>query len=264
LLLTLSMARSNTVFVLSTHPPTRAVERYWLGYTVVWGVFAAVVMLGGWAEQWRDAPLMAMGIGFAAGAMVPLWRPHDDERRLPWHERTATKMVTAVGGLALLMNYFCTPYFFEVLGMHFGFKSTINIQGNPVFLYLMTVAYFATYAVIVCAAYRQATRLAAPWRYPAMVLAPFAVAFLETALNTNPWMRNLFWFDDMTFMLWFGTISYGACFVFALPLWLHAPRLRLSRVFVALLAAMIGIVITFEVLRAVVVAVGLDHAVAIG
>jgi hypothetical protein len=49
----------------------RAVERYWLRHTVVWGVAAAVIMLGGFAERWRDVGLMTMGVLFAAGTVVP-------------------------------------------------------------------------------------------------------------------------------------------------------------------------------------------------
>jgi hypothetical protein len=56
-------------------------------------------------------------------------------------------------------------------------------------------------------------------------------------------------------MLWFGTLSYGSCFALVLPAWLAidddpaaAPR-SLARVLVDLLAAMMAIVVVFELLR---------------
>lgn len=239
----------------SESPARRAVERYWLLYTPAWGLVAAIVMVGGFAERWGDGPLMALGIAFALGAVVPpiAW-PIASERRLPIAERTATKLCATVVGFSLLMNYFCTPYFFDVLHMHYGFLATIVIRNNPVFLYLMTVAYFATYFVLVSAGHRFARGLSHPYRVPAIAVAPFAVAFLETALNANPFMTRLFCFDDVTFMLWFGTLSYGACFVWALPVWTRVDerpgaRTPLARVVTDTLAANMGIVVTFELLR---------------
>ena len=171
--------------VLSPNPAKRAVERYWLGYTVAWGIAAGVIMLGGFAERWGDVELMILGVAFALGTVIPpIARPHESQAGKPWYLRTATKMSLAVVGFSLLMNYFCTPYFFDVLHMHFGFDTAIHIQQNPVFLYLMTVAYFATYSVLVCIAHRLARRIEGPLRYPALVLAPFVVMKFGTDLLT--------------------------------------------------------------------------------
>jgi hypothetical protein len=235
--------------LLSAQAPKRAVELYWLRYTLVWGLVAAVIMLGGVAETWGDAELIFLGIVFALGAVVPpIVRAVDRDK--PVVERTAAKMVVSVVGLSLLMNYFCTPYFFDVLHMHFGFNTSINIRNNPVFLYLMTVAYFATYSVLVCMSYRVAMRGPASIRWLLIALAPFLVAFLETVLNANPFMKSLFCFDDMAFMLWFGTLSYGACFLFAMPLWIRIDdTLPMRFVVLGVLVVMTAIVISFALLR---------------
>ncbi len=245
--------------LLSANPAKRAVERYWLWYTPVWGIAGGVVMVSGLAESWGDAPLMWLGVGLALGAVLPpLLLPDPEERTRPLCERTAFKFAVSVVGFAFLMNYFCTPYFFDVLHMHYGFDTQLNIQNNPIFLYFMTVAYFATYSVLLSAGYRLSARALAGARRSAVLLAtglvPFAVAALETALNANPFMKSLFCYDDMTFMMWFGTLSYGACFLFAMPVWVSideqpgAPT-SLGQVVVRVAAAMMGIVITFEVLR---------------
>lgn len=240
--------------LLSSQPTRRHVERYWLWFTPVWGLAAGLIMLTGLAERWGDTELMIFGVSMMLGAVGPpiLW-PHVDDRARPIHERTGLKMSAAVIAIAFLMNYFCTPFFFDVLHMHYGFDTRINIQNNPVFLYLTTVAYFATYCVLVCAAYRWCTRLfAGPKRWLAGALAPLLVALLETALNANPFMKGLFCFDEPGFMLTFGTFSYGTCFMFVLPLWLHIDdreRTPISHIVLGTGAAMMGIVISFELLR---------------
>lgn len=239
--------------LLAERPAKRAVERYWLRYTLVWGSVVAVIMVTGQAARWGDAELMVLGVVLALGAVVPpVLRPHESERTVAVTQRTAFRLGGSVVGYALLMNYFCTPYFFDVLHMHFGFDTTINIQNNPVFLYFMTVAYFATYSVMLCASFRASRRLPVALRGVGGAVAPFAVAFLETLLNANPFTASVFCFDDPAFMLWFGTLSYGSCFVFILPVWLGSDERTPSRgstVAVGVLASMMAIAITFELLR---------------
>ncbi len=247
--------------MLSANPERRAVERAWLYYTPVWGAVAALVMVSGAAERWGDGPLMALGVALAAGAIVPpLWQARAEPR--PWRERTAVKLTLSVTGLALGMNYLCTPYFFDVLHMHYGFRATLAVEHNPVFLYLMTVAYFATYFVIVCAVYRwmrdkQRVGRNARARLPAALAglgACLSVAALETLLNANPFMRRLFCFDDLRLMLWFGTLSYGSCFAWMLPGWLAiddepAAARPLQRVLLDLALGLGAITVTFALLR---------------
>lgn len=209
--------------VSAENPGKRAAERYFLGYTLVWGPLAGLVMLGGWAERWGDAELLLFGGLLGAGAVAgPLLRPGPGERTQPWARRAGVKLALSVVLFALLYNYFQTPFFFEVLHMHYGFGSTLNVDSNPVFLYLLTVAYFATYCALVNAAFRFASRsFAGAPRVLAMGAAPFVVAFLESALNANPFMRSLFCFDDMALMLSFGTFCYGVALALALAVWIR-------------------------------------------
>src|SRR5439155_26180917 len=79
---------------LSSHPGKRAVERYWLLYTPVWGAISAVVMIGGFVERWGDLGCMIYGIALAAGAIaVPLVLRVPEERDEPIHRRAGFKMV---------------------------------------------------------------------------------------------------------------------------------------------------------------------------
>ena len=244
---------------LSTHPGKRATERFWLYYTPVWGAMSAVVMLGGVATRWGDVECMIYGVALALGAIVgPLVLRAPEERALPLHQTAAFKMVLSVTGLAFGLNYSQTPFFWDVLHMHYGFGVELTIQNNPVFLYLVSVAYFSTYAVLCAMAFR-ALRAAFAGRSrvlekSAYVVAPMAMALLETVLNANPFMKSLFCYDDMTFMLWFGTLAYGVAFVYALPMWMandEAPGQSVSAGadVVFLFAALYADVLTLDVLR---------------
>lgn len=215
--------------VLSPNPAKRAIERYWLLYTLVWGGVCAVVMLGGFAERWGDVELMLFGLVLALGAVVgPFLVRSPEQRSVRFPNTTAFKMVLSVVLFAFGLNYTETPYFWEVLHMHYGFGATWTIDSNPIFLYFLTIAYFATYSVLLCITFRFVrTRLAgAPrWvRIPAYAIAPFGVAFFETLFNANPWTTRIFCYDDMGLMLWFGTLSYGIAFMFALPVWLNVDE----------------------------------------
>ncbi|MFO0616804.1 MAG: hypothetical protein U0414_29690 [Polyangiaceae bacterium] len=240
----------------------RAVERYWLLYTLLWGGAAAAVMMTGLAERWGDVELMIFGATLGAGAVLPpaLFPRDAEERARPIHERTATKLGLSVVMFAFLMNYFTTPFFYDVLHMHYGFRVRWTIRQNPIFLYLLTVAYFATYCALLLAVARWSRRIGArlprPLAWLPVALAPFAVAALETALNANPFMTRLFCYDSAPFALSFGTLSYGACFCFTLPVWwsiderAEGSRTPIGRVVVWSSAAMFGMVVVFELLRA--------------
>ncbi len=243
----------------SPNPSKRAVERYWLWYTPVWGALAGGVMLSGWAEEWGDGPLLAQGVLLALGAVLgPHWFCAPEDRGRPLRELSSVKLSLSVVGFAFLMNYFCTPFFFDVLHMHYGFQTQLNIQNVPLFLYFMTVAYFATYAALVMIGYR-VVRSALAGRSRWLVglgaaLVPFVVAGFETAMNANPFMSRLFCYDDMGFMMWFGTLCYGTCFVFCLPVWMSIDELpgrvtAYTQLAVGVLAAMMMIVISFELYR---------------
>jgi cycloeucalenol cycloisomerase len=211
-------------WLLSSHPGKRATERFWLAYTPVWGAIAGIVMVSGLAERWGDAELMALGVGLALpAALGPLFLRVPEERDVPLFDRAGVKLSLSVTLFSLLLNYSQTWFFFDVLHARYGFNASIKLRDSPVFLYFMTVAYFATYSVILLAAYRASQRwLAAMPRLLRMlgaVLACVVVALLETAFNATPLTQHLYCFDDMQFALWFGSLVYGLAFVCVLPVW---------------------------------------------
>jgi len=245
--------------LFAVHPGKRSVEKVWLLYTLVWGAVCGVVMIGGFAEHYRDLGLMLLGLGIALPALVlPMFVRADEERGRPWYDTAGTKLSLSVVAFSLLLNYTQTPFFFDVLHAHFGFRSTLNIRNNPCFLYLMTIAYFSTYAVLLMMAYRASQQLlAATPRFVRVLgagLACIVVAGLETVLNANPFTRHLYCFDDVGFALWFGSLAYGLSFMFILPVWIGiderpGERTPLLHVLAFVLAAVYADSLALDVLR---------------
>jgi hypothetical protein len=211
-----------SVRFLSENPGKRAVERFTLFYTPVWGAVLGVVMTTGVAESWGDLELMLLGLALFAGAAVgPFLWPAREDRGLRLHRRYAFKIVLWVTLFSFLANYFGTAYFYEVLHAHYGFATRIHLNDVPLFLYFTTVAYFSTYVVLLNIGWRVGKTLLRPRSRLLFALfcacLPYVVAGLESALNANPWMGALYCFDDLPFALWFGTLSYGTWLVIVMP-----------------------------------------------
>lgn len=243
------------VSVLAEDEGKRALERAWLIYTPAWGGAAAIVMLTGLAERWGDVELMAFGVVAMLGTFVAAWLSMPpSERARPIFERTAVKQALAVTALSFGLNYFQTPFFFDVLHMRYGFRATWVIERNPVFLYFLTVSYFATYSVLACIAMRGLARLSAswPWRALSVLLVACALAFLETLANANPFMTRLFCYGEPAMMYSFGTLAYGISLALAIPGWLWLDESKGARL--SVLAAV----------GCTVLAVALDTAVVAG
>jgi cycloeucalenol cycloisomerase len=203
------------------------VERFWLRYTLVWSVAAGVVMVGGFAERWGDLPLMAFAIVMAAPAVLgPIVLGE-------------TTLMLSVVAFSLLLNYSQTQFFFDVLHAHYGFHVRWHIRGNPVFLYILTIPYFATY----CALLRVVDR----YFGGRALLACLLVALLETLLNATPLTRHLYCFDDLRFALWFGTLAYGISFVCILPVW--RSNLPLKHALIGVCAAVYVDSLALDLLR---------------
>lgn len=269
--------------IFSENPGKRAAERWYLIYTPVWGGAGALVMVSGlgvsWSRQpWGDVAFFLFGLLVWMGVVVGgyVFRAAEDAGR-PWHRLYHTKFQIWMFVFAFLGNYF-TEYFYEVLHMQYGFETRWNVNDVPFFLYMMTVAYFSTYGTLINL-FRRFTLSRLPASAPGWLRAStflpacFVVAGLETALNANPWMASLFCYDDMPFMLWFGTLMYGLWFVVTAPLWFPIDEepgrdTPLSQVWLTALAGFMLVIVVNEGIRSVVAphftvvehgAVGLDH-----
>ena len=208
-----------------------AVERAWLFFTPVWGLACAAVMITRLAEdKMGDFGLLAFGVANAIGAVVVApWLALRNMPNAKQHLGTAVAMATGCVVLSFGLNFFQTPFFWDVLHMRYGFKVSDHwrIDRNPIFLYFLTVPYFATYTALCCGITRVVDAAmprrttSAPVYWAVLYVAPLATAFLETALNANPFSDKIFCYDDLSLALGFGSFCYAISFVAALPVWLH-------------------------------------------
>jgi cycloeucalenol cycloisomerase len=191
----------------------------YLAYTPVWGAACGVMMLGGFVEKWGDGPLCALGFGlwFVLLAAGFAFRAPEDRGR-PFHQLYHVKLSAFMAVFAFLANYFGTRYFYEVLDMHYGFRTTWNLNDVPLFLYPLIAVYFTTYAVLLDVALAAAAAVGIG-RASALVLTSLALAAVETSLHSNPWMRASFCYGSLRVALVLGTAMYGLSFVIAGPLW---------------------------------------------
>jgi cycloeucalenol cycloisomerase len=206
----------------SRNPGKLAAERWYLIYTLIWVGVVGVVMMSGLAVAWSRSPwgdiaFMTLGVGVWLGLLVGGYiRRVPEDRERPWHRLYHTKFMVWMFIFAFLGNYY-TEYFYEILHLQYGFETRWNLNHVPLFLYFLTVAYFTTYGTLLNFVRRAAAPYA--WSWLAYLSACFAVAGLETALNANPFIGSLFCYDDLGFVLWFGTLMYGTWFVVTGWLW---------------------------------------------
>ncbi len=267
----------------SANPGKRAAERWYLIYTPIWGAVAGLTMATGLAAAWSGSPwgdvaFLVQGVGLWLGGLAGgyLLRAPEDAGR-PWWRLYHTKFQLWMFLFAFLGNWW-SEYFYEILHMQYGFRTHWNLHHVPFFLYPMTVAYFTTYGTLINVFRRWAVSRLPPgaprWARTAVYLPVcFVVAGLETVLNANPFTHSLFCFDDLPFMLWFGTITYGLWFVVASPLWFPIDEepgvdTPMGRVAESALAGFMLVLIVSETIRSEVApyfttvqrgAIGLDN-----
>ena len=130
--------------LLSENPAKRQAERWLLTYSPLWIAVMAVVTLTRCFKAWGDAGHMLLGVALC----LPLWIvPLLIERDRPLRERYLAKAMVYITLLSLVQNLYGARLFFEGLGMQYHFNVHIVWNGTPLFLYLVTVAYFSTYYV---------------------------------------------------------------------------------------------------------------------
>ncbi len=215
---------------LSSDPGKAATERFVLLYTPIWIAFVGVVMLTGIYRDWSDPGFMLFGL--AAGAplvLVPYLNPRAEDASKPVWATSWFRLNLWISIFVLFGSYVGTHYFFDVVGMRYGFATRWNLGAElvgdsdgevPLFLYPLTQAYFMTYHVVMTVILRALTtrfglgRLA---RGALIVTLAYAVAFAETFFMAIPALADVFEYADRGRMLAWGSLFYASYFVVSMP-----------------------------------------------
>lgn len=204
--------------MLATRPDKRFTEIFVLAYTPVWIGAVLWAMTSGVLRRWNELEHLAFGVAlalplFVAPLVARVGAP-------PLVDRHAFRFVVLITIFAFLQCWFGSVLFFDVFGMEYHFRTALVWNGTPAFLYLMTVAYFATYYVVQIVVWRAVRhRMKSP---TAALLSRAALAYLtamaETAGMANDLLAEWFSYRDRTFVMLVGSIAYGAIFFVTLPL----------------------------------------------
>lgn len=216
-------ARGAGAEAAATVPPfLSAPTGFYLLYTPVWVGVVAAVLLGRAIAGWGDREYLLFGIAVAAPIWLwPLWPRHRDaEPGAALARRQGAKLALFITVLSFLQNYFGTPFFARCFGLEYRFPARLSLNGYPVFLSLLTVAYFATYFSVMQAGLRLVERVTARWladwprlrllrRFGVSLVLAYAMAFVETLTMATDLLAGYFAYASKERMLFVGSLCYG-------------------------------------------------------
>jgi cycloeucalenol cycloisomerase len=220
-------------------------ERAVLAYTPIWMVAVATLMFSRAFAGWGDGGHLLIGAGLA----LPLWLlPFLAERDRPFLERYATRFAAWIAVTTFVQAYFGSLFFFERLGMEYHFPVKLQWNGTPVFLYLMTIAYFSTYYTVLGIVVRTV-----PGPRPLVAaVACYAVAFAETWFMASDLIKEWFFYRNRDFVQTWGSLCYGTVFFVTLPSFLDLRERPLRRGIESALAANLVVLILYELYGALI------------
>jgi cycloeucalenol cycloisomerase len=216
----------------SANPDKAWGEKFFLIYTPIWILQIVLATLFGWSKSLGDLGLLIQSclVTFPM-FLVPLiiHRSRDGKK---WYQMYWFKADLYIFIFSVMGAYFGTEYFFDVLGMvynypqvHLTFDSALVGSGKqsvPVIMYLLTMAYFMTYhvtAIIVLRRLKTSRQRWVAWLFPLAIPAiGYFWAWMETYAMTNPMMKGIFYYQDISRMLSYGSILYACFFIVSFPI----------------------------------------------
>ena len=209
----------------------RANTSFSLVYSPLWMIAIGALMVTRRMTVWGNFEHLAFGAALA----LPAWiypftssAARADANR-PLGARYATHFAVAITLTTLIQTYFGSILFFDRLGMEYHFHTTWILNGTPVFLYLVTIAYFTTYYTVMVAIDRPIARhLRGPARWFARFAICYAVAFAETFFMASPMISDFFSYREKRYALLIGSIAYGFLFFVTLPIFVRLAETKSS------------------------------------
>ena len=244
---------------LSLSPAHRAVEKLYLAFSPVWMAIIAYCMLTHCFATWGDVGHLGLGLGLSLPLwLIPLFLPSESEQGIPFLQRHSTKSNLFVALMSFVQCYFGSAMFFEGLGMQYHFPTTWSLNGTPVFLYLVTVAYFSTYYALMRLGLRWFLQVVpSPGRtlvWLVIAALSYSMAFGETFFMASPSLAAFFSYADRHKALLIGSLCYGTLFFISLPVFLRLdedPRVPtpMSRLFWQTMGANMLILCAYELYK---------------
>jgi cycloeucalenol cycloisomerase len=247
----------------SSNPDKAWAERFFLVYSPIWMIAVAVAMTSGVMHHWGDGQYLAFGLAVGLPPVLgPLLASGRPDRDLPFWRTYWFKLNAWVFILVAFGTFFGTAYFFDLMGMRYGFPVEWTFEADlvgrsrqtvPVFMYPLTQAYFLTYFVSMTVVLRKIDRcLELSWIGRALVILVLAyvVAWMETFAMAADVIGDWFSYADKDRMLRLGSFGYASYFIVGLPLVRRidegAERWSLSAVVMQALAACMLILCLLE------------------
>jgi len=240
------------------------VERVVLWGSALWMLAVAVVLLTGMIHRWSDVGFMIFAVAAATPAVLGpmlLHRTHAGERRFV--DAYWVKLNVWIAIVVAFGTYFGTHYFFDLMGMTYGFPVTWTLEARvvgrrgghvPLFMYPLTHAYFMTYFVALQVALRTLRSrfgLGALGSCLCVAFLGYLVAFAETYVMATPYVEPYFAYADRDRMLTIGSFGYAVYFVIGVPFLFRideeGPSWSLARVALDALAVCMLVLCALEV-----------------
>jgi cycloeucalenol cycloisomerase len=218
---------------LSRNPSKAWGEKFFLAYSPAWVLVFGLVQRSGFDERLGNLGNLLLAVAIAAPLVaIPFFVRDESSLGRPWHRTYWFKFAVWVFVLAAIGTYFITEYFFDVLGMvyHYphltwSFDSTLLGSGKqtvPIVMYLHAWYFFATYhtcSVIVMRRIRTSS-LGGGILWSAIAVAATAslFAWAEVFFTTGESVSHQFRYEDMAWMLRWGTCFYACFFIVSFPM----------------------------------------------
>lgn len=216
----------------STNPDKAWAEKFFLAYLPYFFALNYAKQLMGWLNVgtfWHLAQNLALLLPLV---IIPaIWRPAATGRA--WWDNYAVKMVLWMFIFSFICTYFGTEYFFDVLGMVYYFPQVTwsfdsallgsGQQSVPPGMYFNAPAFFVVYHTIAVLLMRRIRTIDVGALKPVLtvvtvVVVAYIMAFLETRLAATDANKPYFWYQDLAWMLKYGSLFYACYFLPSFPM----------------------------------------------
>jgi cycloeucalenol cycloisomerase len=218
---------------LSRNPSKAWGEKFFLAYTPVWILAFGLFQHSGISERLGNFGNLLLTATIAAPlVVVPLLVRDESSLGRPWHRTYWFKFAVWVLVFAAIGTYFLTEYFFDVLGMVYHFPQlTWNLdsallgsgkQTVPIVMYLHAWYFFATYHTCSVIVIRRVRTSGLGSNLLGSVIAVAATAWFfawaEVYFTTGASVAHQFRYEDIAWMLRWGTWFYACYFIVSFPM----------------------------------------------